>query len=166
MLLALPRNHRLLKGKPGSEEAQISWRDLAAEPFLMNRSRHLTGAASIFANLLSAWQQAGFTPNIVAEPEGMGSVINLVAAGVGVSIVPATMRSAHADEVVYCRIKGLADLRAPVTIIYLDSNNNPAAKNFIAIAHKEAVAFKDPKIAPSPGNRKHEPKNRSRSKRS
>jgi DNA-binding transcriptional LysR family regulator len=64
--------------------------------------------------------------------------INLVAAGMGVSVVPASMRGFRLDSVVYCRLDEAGGLHAPITLAYLASTRNPAAANFIALAHRHA----------------------------
>ena len=64
--------------------------------------------------------------------------ISLVAAGIGVSVVPAAMRGFHHDRVVYCRLDDAQGLHAPITLAYREDNRNPAAANFIALVRKRA----------------------------
>jgi DNA-binding transcriptional LysR family regulator len=137
MLLVLPRDHALLKGKRRGVAPRISLRRLAAESFILVRR---PGAPGMYANLLQACYQAGFTPQIAAEVDHMLTNINLVAAGIGVSVVPASMRGFHVDSVVYCRLDDAQGLHAPITLAYLDGNRNPASANFIALAHRHASA--------------------------
>jgi DNA-binding transcriptional LysR family regulator len=66
--------------------------------------------------------------------------INLVAAGIGVSVVPASMHGFHLDSVVYCGLDDAPGLHAPITLAYLEGNRNPAAANFISLARKHASA--------------------------
>jgi len=138
MLLVLPCDHALLKGKRRRVEPRISLRRLAAEPFILVRR---PGAPGMYADLLHACYQAGFTPQIAAEVDHMLTNINLVAAGIGVSVVPASMRGFHGDSVVYCRLDDARGLHAPITLAYLEGNRNPAAANFIALARKHASAL-------------------------
>jgi DNA-binding transcriptional LysR family regulator len=137
MLLVLPRDHALLKGKRRQAAPRIPLRRLASESFILVRR---PGAPGMYANLLQACYQAGFTPQIAAEVDHMLTNINLVAAGIGVSVVPASMRGFHVDSVVYCRLEDAHGLHAPITLAYLDGNRNPAAANFIALAHRHALA--------------------------
>jgi DNA-binding transcriptional LysR family regulator len=95
----------------------------------------------MYADLLQACYRAGFTPQIAAEVDHMLTNINLVAAGIGVSVVPASMRGFHMESVVYCRLDDAPGLHAPITLAYLDANRNPAATNFIALARKHASAI-------------------------
>ena len=135
----MPRDHALLKGKRPHADVPISLRKLAGESFVLVRR---PGAPGMYADLLQACYQAGFTPRIAAEVDHMLTNINLVAAGVGVSVVPASMRTFHADSVAYCRLKDARGLHAPIMLAYLDADRNPAAGNFIALARKRASALR------------------------
>ena len=96
MVLALPRNHKLLRKHSARKDLRISLRELAAEKFVFNRR---PGPLGMYANLVRACQRVGFMPHIAAEVDHMGSVINLVAAEVGLAVVPASMRGVHGDDV-------------------------------------------------------------------
>jgi DNA-binding transcriptional LysR family regulator len=137
MVLVLPRDHALLRRKRAPEKVRISLRKLAGEPFILVRR---PGAPGMYADLLQACFRAGFTPHVAAEVDHMLTNINLVAAGIGVSVVPASMRGFHLDSVVYCRLDDARGLHAPITLAYLAANRNPAAANFIALAHERASA--------------------------
>jgi DNA-binding transcriptional LysR family regulator len=139
MLLVLPRGHPLLKAERHRAEPRISLRQLANEPFILVRR---PGAPGMYADLLRVCGEAGFTPQIAAEVDHMLTNINLVAAGIGVSVVPASMRGFRMDSVVYCRLDDAGGLHAPITLAYLESNRNPAAANFIALVRRHAHALK------------------------
>jgi DNA-binding transcriptional LysR family regulator len=139
MLLVLPRDHALLKGKRRGTEPRISLRRLTAEPFILVRR---PGAPGMYADLLQACYRAGFTPQIAAEVDHMLTNINLVAAGIGVSVVPASTRGFQMDSVAYCRLDDARGLHAPIMLAYLEGNRNPAAANFIALARKHASALR------------------------
>jgi len=135
VLLVLPRDHPLLEGRTRAALPPISLRRLANASFILVRR---PGAPGMYADLLTACERAGFTPHIAAEVEHMLTNINLVAAGVGISIVPSSMRGFRADAVAYCRLSGASGLRAPITLAYLRETRNPAAGNFIALARSLA----------------------------
>ena len=139
VLLVLPRDHALLKAKRRRAEPRISLRQLGNEPFILVRR---PGAPGMYADLLRACDEAGFTPQIAAEVDHMLTNINLVAAGIGVSVVPASMRGFRMDSVVYCRLDDAGGLHAPITLAYPAGNRNPVAANFIALARRHADALK------------------------
>jgi len=76
--LALPRAHRL------AERPRIRLKDVAREPFIALRP---TSALRKLADDLC--RQAGFRPSIVFEGDDLTSLRGLVAAGLGVAVVPA-----------------------------------------------------------------------------
>ncbi len=132
MMLVLPATHRLAraagKGKKG-QTGLLSLRDLKGEAFILTRR---PGAPGMYADLISACHRAGFTPKIAAEVENMLTNVALVAAGIGVSAVPESMRDIHAGDVAYFRPKEAAQLVAPLTLVYLTSTTNPAASRFLS----------------------------------
>jgi LysR family transcriptional regulator, transcription activator of glutamate synthase operon len=76
--LALPRDHRL------ADHRQIALADVAGEPFIGLRP---TSALRELGDDLC--KRAGFRPAVVFEGDDLSSVRGLVAAGLGVAIVPA-----------------------------------------------------------------------------
>lgn len=137
MLLVLPVRHRLLPETISGEMdiPSISLKALADESFILVR-RH--GAPGMYSKLIEACETAGFTPKIAFEVERMLTNINLVAAGAGISVVPASMRGFHHDSVVYCRIKGARPrLVAPITLLCGSDDLQPTTLNFIALAKEQ-----------------------------
>lgn len=98
LIAALPDSHRLASRK------WISVSDLAEEPFvcLPRRLR-----ASLYDDVFSVCAQAGFTPSVVQEAEGMHTIISLVSAGIGVSLAPAAVEIFQHPHVVYRQLRGL-----------------------------------------------------------
>ncbi len=135
MLLTLPMGHRLLAGhEAGCEAPVISLMDLADEHFILVRR---PGAPGMYANLIKACQNAGFNPKIAFEVERMLTNVSLVAAGAGISIVPASMRDVHKESVVYCRIgNAKPQLHAPITLVCRSFNQLPPLENFIDLSRE------------------------------
>ncbi len=135
MLLVLPMGHRLLKKCDGSRMPAISLKSLRDEQFILVRKH---GAPGMYSNLIDACVRAGFTPNITIEVDRMLSNISLVAAGVGVSAVPASMKGFHDGSVVYCHIReGGAELGAPLTLVCQEFEGVPAVAHFLAISRTQ-----------------------------
>lgn len=135
MLLTLPTGHRLLADHdPAHEPAAISLSKLADEPFILVRR---PGAPGMYANLIKACQNAGFNPKIAFEVERMLTNISLVAAGVGISIVPSSMKDVHRESVVYCPIRDARPrLHAPITLVSRSFNPLPPLQNFIELSRQ------------------------------
>ncbi|MEO6675909.1 MAG: LysR substrate-binding domain-containing protein [Pseudomonas sp.] len=136
MLLALPVGHALLKGA----EPNINMIDLKDERFILVRR---PGAPGMYANLIKACQNAGFEPNIAFEVERMLTNVSLVAAGEGISVVPASMRDVHRESVVYCRIRDAQPrLLAPITLVQRAFNPSAPLQNFIGLARELAGVYR------------------------
>jgi len=132
LLLVLPRGHALLKKRTAKTMPAISLNALRDEQFILVRN---PGASGMYANFIEACVHAGFTPNIAVEVDGMLTNICLVAAGVGVSVVPASMHGFHAEQVSYCRIlEGGARLKAPLTLASRPADQAPTVQQFLAEA--------------------------------
>ena len=110
LVLTLPVGHRLLASK-----GAISLKDLADEPLILVRR---PGAPGMYANFLQACRNAGFEPHVAFEVERMLTNVSLVAAGAGVSVVPASMRGFHEHSVAYRSIRDAKPrLVAPITLV-------------------------------------------------
>lgn len=98
LLLAVPKGHRLAKSKAVTLDA------LEGEPFILMKRGH--GYRQIVEQAL---ERAGVTPRVVYESDEIGTVQRLVAAGLGLSIVPEMVRSQ--DGPAYLPIKDPTPMR-------------------------------------------------------
>jgi DNA-binding transcriptional LysR family regulator len=120
MLIALPQEHILARRQNGSKALPL--KALADATFVVYR-RH--AAPGLYDAILSACSQAGFSPRIGQEAPRIVSTLNLVAAGLGVSLVPESLQRMQMDGVVFRRVSGPAQPKAP---LYLASRRGePAA---------------------------------------
>ncbi len=133
MVVALPVRHRLAARRGGRAGTALPLRALAAETFILYRRPSGPG---LYDAIISACRRAGFSPNIGQEAPLIVSTLNLVAAGLGVSIVPASLRRQHMDGVVYRRITGYPQLRAPLNLAYRRDGNSSAVQQFVKLVHR------------------------------
>ncbi|SDI39853.1 LysR family transcriptional regulator [Pseudomonas panipatensis] len=100
---------------------------LAGEPFVFFPRSYGTG---LYDQLLALARQAGFSPRIAQEAGEAMTIIGLVAAGLGVSMLPASFRRTRVDGVVY---RTLLDPGASssVWLVRRRSERSPAALAFI-----------------------------------
>ena len=126
LLAVLPSDHRLAGGR---EDGGIELSDLRSERFILVRR-----SAACYQNVILACRRAGFEPLIAAEVPHMLTNINLVAAGMGVSVVPASMREVNVPRVVYRRVRATPRLTVPLTLTWRERNADPVLANFLAIA--------------------------------
>jgi len=92
----------------------------------------------MYGNVVDACHKAGFEPLVVAEVEQMLTGINLVAAGVGISLVPASIREIRQEGIVYCPVLDAPSLVAPLTLVYRHGEAQPIVTDFITLSRKLA----------------------------
>jgi len=95
--VALPSRH------PLATQKRIDLLQLAGEAFVLYPRAN---GRLLYDTMVSACRNAGFSPRIAQEAPQMASTVHLVAAGVGVALVPASMCQLHASGVTYVRIAG------------------------------------------------------------
>ncbi|RRW47918.1 LysR family transcriptional regulator [Pseudomonas luteola] len=116
----------------------IAIKQLAEEPFVYFPRTYGTG---LYDQLISLSQQAGFSPRIVQEARETTIIIGLVAAGLGVSVLPATYRRMHIEGVVY---RTLVDEGATsaLWLIHRRDERSPLARAFIELLTQGAGIMK------------------------
>jgi DNA-binding transcriptional LysR family regulator len=125
---ALPLDHAL-----AGETTPLSLAALVQEPLVLYRRPDGVG---IFDVLMDALRRAGFAPGVKEEVPRMITAINLVAAGQGVSLVPASMRVLHTESVAYRALAPGALPPMPLTLVYRQHDPSALVRNFIAVARK------------------------------
>jgi DNA-binding transcriptional LysR family regulator len=130
MLVALPADHHLVRRTASGENAAVPLRALAGERLILVR-RH--AAPGMYANVVEACHKAGFEPLVIAEVEQMLISINLVAAGVGISLVPASLREVRQDGIAYCPVSDAPSLIAPLTLVSRRGESRPIVNDFIEL---------------------------------
>ena len=138
-VVALPIDHRLATTRAGRDSVSISLKQLGAEGLILVRR---PGAAGLYANLLALCEQHGFRPRIVAEVDRMMTNLNLVAAGAGVSIVPASMRGTHAQAIAYRTLRAGAALDVPLTLVWRSSDEVGPTRSFVNLLQGLAAGWR------------------------
>jgi len=133
MLVALPDQHPLVTGTPSRRGHGISSRRipllaLANETFILYRRPSGPG---LYDSIIAACRTAGFSPRIGQEAPRMLSTLSLVAASLGISIIPESMARLEADGVSYVRIETSAGLIAPLHLAYRDEAPSGVVRRLI-----------------------------------
>ena len=134
MVVALPRGHALSKRGATSP---IAMRDLKDEPFIAFARQQ---GPAFYDSTLAACQRAGYSPRIAQEAPRITTALGLVAAGLGVTVVPASMRRFALEGVVFRAIEERAGLKAVLTIGWRKSDASPALKNYLVVVRMLAAA--------------------------
>ena len=133
MVVALPRDHAL--GKRGAT-SPVAMRDLKGESFIVFARQH---GPAFYDSTLAACQRAGFSPRIAQEAPRVITALGLVAAGLGVSVVPASMQRIALDGVVFRAIDNRAGLKAVLALGWRKNDASPALANFLAVVRRLAA---------------------------
>ncbi|MDQ0571837.1 DNA-binding transcriptional LysR family regulator [Variovorax paradoxus] len=134
VLVAMPSDHRLALSR-GKGSRPLPLAKLCEEGIILVRR---PGAPGLYAELLALCHAKGLRPRVVAEVDRMMTNLNLVAAGVGLSVVPASMTGVHAHAIAYARLADGGQLDAPLTLVSRAEEDNLPAQHFAALLRRLA----------------------------
>jgi DNA-binding transcriptional LysR family regulator len=129
MVLALPRAHGLAR----RTSRAVSLKALAEETFIIYRRHNGPG---LHDAILSACNAAGFNPRVGQEAPRIVSTLNLVAAGLGISLVPESLRRMRMDGVVFRPIGGAAQPTAPLYLTSRRGETSAAVRRFLELVKR------------------------------
>ena len=126
-------------------QPRIGLRSVAAEPFIIiARAR----SASFYDHALSVCAATGFAPRIVQEANELFTVLSLVGAGLGVSLVP---RSAASMQLPGIRFRELTLPEAAWDIgvaWHRDAGNVPLVRRFVEMVRTARPAARKRRVSP------------------
>jgi DNA-binding transcriptional LysR family regulator len=137
MLVALPNGHSLAQSRTTGDKA-LPLKALAAETFIVYRRPNGPG---LYDAIIAACHAAGFSPHVGQEAPRIVSTLNLVAAGLGISVVPASLQRMQMDGVTYCPLRGPAQPRAPLILATRRDETSAAVLRFLRLVKKTAKNF-------------------------
>ena len=109
---------------------------LADEPFVFFARSYGSG---LYAQLLSLARAAGFSPHMSQEAGEAMTIIGLVSAGLGVSVLPASFQHMRIKGVVYRPLLD-PDANTAVWLVQRKGNNSPMANAFAQLLTRKTVA--------------------------
>ncbi len=118
-VIVLPHNHVL------ANSASVSLASLAKEKFVLC---HRAFSPGMYDSILAACARAGFSPKVSQEAPQIVTIIPMVAAGFGVSIVPRSFSVIHFDGASYVDIEG-DEPRSAIALAFRRDERSPAIKN-------------------------------------
>jgi DNA-binding transcriptional LysR family regulator len=122
----VPRAH------PLGRRHRIRLGALASEPFVLFPRRN---QPEFHDAITSACRACGFSPRVENEAGDWQVLVSLVAAGLGVTLAPNSVRRIPRDDVQYCAVTGL-DLVAELALAYAPARLSPAGDAFIRVARR------------------------------
>lgn len=109
--------------------SKLSLTNIRDEPFIT----YLAGRGSTVRDMLLAdCATAGFRPRIVQETQDSLAIVALVAAGVGVALVPDSMNAFRPSNVVYRQIDGVRS-SVVTTVAWRRNEKSPALHRFLEV---------------------------------
>lgn len=129
IVCVLPEEH------PLATRERIAVSLLAQEPFVLQASQR---AAGYTAQLLQLCLSSGFSPNVIQEVTEMHTIVSLVAAGMGVSLVPLSAQNIRSQGVVYRELEGTATL-TEMAVAWRHDTQSALVQNFLSVARETAI---------------------------
>ena len=128
MLVVLPASH------PAARSAKVDLR-LMRDDALILTPRGI--GQTLYDTVISACRRAGFEPILGQSAPQMGSVVNLVAAELGFSLVPESMSQLQVTGVTYRAIKGDTPV-ARLALAFRRHDTSGIVRNFVSQAKTDA----------------------------
>lgn len=120
--LAVPRSH------PLAAQHSVSLSDLGPHPFVMLSRKTWAGLYEEVTSLIN--------PKIAQEALEFQTVIGLVAAGLGVAVVPQAAINQHTQDVIYRKVDGLPNVT--MGIAWRKQERSPLVNQFLAITRESS----------------------------
>jgi DNA-binding transcriptional LysR family regulator len=126
-IIAMPKNHPL-----ASDPAPIDVQELSKELFIMTPRK----AGQIYYDIIiNICHNAGFSPNITQEVHELHTSISLVAAGMGVALVPYSIQNFRIKGIIYRQLKNSAST-LKTALAWRSDEKSPLVRSFITLAKK------------------------------
>ncbi len=123
LYVALPSSHSL------AQSAALRLSALAEEPFVLYPDHPRPSWTEFVIGLC---QQAGFRPTVVQRTVEIQTTLSLVAAGIGVSIVPKCIGNLQRKDVVFRRLLGVR-ARTELLVAYRERDPSPVVQSFLKV---------------------------------
>jgi len=136
LVAALPKGHALARGQA---RAVLPLNRLSNETFVF--SRQYGGRALVRDSAFVACQAAGFSPRVGQEAPYVMSTLPLVAAGIGISIVPASLQLMNIRGVAYRRLTGSTQLKVPLSLASRRGDTSAVVRQFVDLVRRGAKDY-------------------------
>jgi len=133
LYVALPGSHSL------AQSAALRLSALAEEPFVLYPDHPRPSWTEFVIGLC---QQAVFRPTVVQRTVEIQTTLSLVAAGIGVSIVPKCIGNLQRKDVVFRRLLGVR-ARTELLVAYRERDPSPVVQSFLKVLWRRVRAQKN-----------------------
>jgi len=126
-IIAMPRNHPL-----ASKSGPIEVQEFSKELFIMIPRN---SGQIYYDTIINICHNAGFSPNITQEVHELHTSISLVAAGMGVALVPDSIQNLRVRGITYRQLKNSVST-LKTALAWRNDETSPLVHTFIALAKK------------------------------
>lgn len=127
LLAALPASHQLARTEGAVELSQL--RD---DPFIFTPR---SVGISLHDAIVKACAKAGFTPKSGPAAPHIASILSLVAADLGVSLVPRSIAKVSLQGAVFRELAGASE-HVAIALAYRRGSTSPVVRNFCSVARR------------------------------
>jgi DNA-binding transcriptional LysR family regulator len=131
LVLALPRDHRLL------EKRKLRLEDLHGDAWVQTSS-----ASPCARHVVRSCHAAGFEPNVAFESDDYQTVQGLVAAGVGVALIPELALTVVREDIAIRALSPRPPVRQVIAATPAGARLLPAAPAMLAVLSEAAAHYK------------------------
>jgi DNA-binding transcriptional LysR family regulator len=118
LMLALHADDKL-----GKTKGAVAVESLAEQPFVL-RPRGI--GASFYEQVYELCEMAGFTPHLAQEAHEAPTILGLVAAGIGVTILPASLQAIKVSDVVWRDLSATAGVVDSAVMLVFNGTVRPS----------------------------------------
>src|ERR671937_870080 len=131
----------LPKGHPLEERPRVRLKDLASEPWING-----TGACPCSFQVARACNAAGFDPHVAFESDDFATVQGLVAAGVGVALIPDLGFATVRDDISICELAPSDKMSRHVQAATLPGYRSPATEAMLEVLRETAASYRSARV--------------------
>ncbi len=127
LLVVLPMTH------PLATRPEIALQALADDLFIL--PPRYTWVPGLRSHIMDACRRAGFVPKVAQEAWLMQTIIGLVAANMGIALVPASVQNLHRTGVVYKLLQD-SSIEVNMGVIWRRDEALPTVERFLQVMHE------------------------------
>ncbi len=134
LVLVVPKNH-VLSGRPS-----VGVDDIVREPFILYPAKPRPSYADHVAGL---FERFGHSLSVAFEANEMQTAIGLVAAGLGITLVPGSVQCMQRDDIDFIAFSA-PNFTSPIMISWSKGNDSLFLRNVIDLAKRMVIAYYQP----------------------
>ncbi len=135
MVVALPKGHALARGQA---RAALPLKALSGETFVVNHHQP-RALATMRDDVVAACRAAGFSPREQEAPNVIAT-LPLVAAGIGIAILPESLQHMNIPGVAYRRLSN-THLKASLSLASRRGDTSAVVRQFVNLVRRRAKDY-------------------------